>query len=543
MNDSLTNALSLASKSLAAYATAVYPTFECSEHIRVIVEALEDVERGKTKRLVVVLPPRHGKSLLCSQIFPAWYLGRNPEKSVVCTSYGESLVADFGRAVRGFLTDPAHQAIFPRCRLSADVAAQNRLATIRGGFYFGMGRGGPITGRGCELLIVDDLTKDFEEAHSETIRKSTWAWLQHVGLTRLSPGGCIVMVGTRWHPEDAIGKLLDEVSGCRFIHLGAISERDERFREAGEALWPSKFPLEVLRGIRASIGERAWTSLYQGKPSAAEGSIFKRDWLRYYSSPPEKFERLIQSWDVAAKTGAANDYSVCTTWGAGPSGYYLLGLWRGKVEFPELKRRFGELAEMWGPDGVLIEDSSAGIPLTQELKLATNYPVIPIRASRSKELRAQSCTPVFEGARVFLPEGAPWLSDFTDELVSFPSSAHDDMVDSTCQALNYLRDRGMVLGVVEWIKGIMGGSIPHPDAAPPPQPEPTPVVTQKLAVKPPDVKPACPVCRSNQFVIACSGGYHCNSCSRSFFREGQGPMVLRAGFRGGIATIFEERLR
>jgi predicted phage terminase large subunit-like protein len=535
MSDKRTDVLELASESLAAYGSAVYPGFECADHIRILVRALEAVESGKIKRLVLVLPPRHGKSLLCSQVFPSWYLGRHPERNIIAASYGESLAVDFGRQVRSFLTSPEHQAIFPKCRLSADVQAQNRLATVRGGFYYALGRGGALTGRGADLLVIDDLLKDYEEAQSETIRKSTWDWLTHVGLTRLSPRGCLVMVGTRWHESDPMAKMISEVGGCTVIHLPAISEK-------GAALWPSRFPLSVLQGIRGAIGERAWASLYMGKPSAAEGTIFKRSWLQTYREAPGKFERLVQSWDIASKTGASNDYSVCTTWGANQSGYYLLGLWRDRVEFPELKRHFGELAQHWGPDCILCEDASSAIPLVQELRLSTAYPVIPVKATKSKELRAQSVSPSFEAGKVYFPESAPWLTDFVDELVSFPSSAHDDQVDSTTQALNYLRDRGTILGVVEYLKEIFSGSRQHPDAAPPPPPEPVVAAVKTTPASPPaDMKPACVQCGSNRFVVSSGDAYHCNVHHHTFYRPGAEPEFLVAGFRGGKPAIYLSR--
>ena len=448
------DALELARSSLAAYGAALRPDFEIPDHIRIVVDALERLENGKLTRLLVILPPRHGKSLLCSQIFPSWFLGRNPTKSVITASYGESLATDFGRTVRGFLADDLHRAIFPNCQLAKDVAAQNRLATTQGGFYFGVGRGGAVTGRGCDLLVLDDLLKDYEEAHSETIRKSAWDWLQHVALTRLSPTGAIVAVGTRWHEADPLGRLTEEVADCEVIHFPAIAEGDECFRKGGEALWPSCFPLPVLEQIRAAIGERAWMTLYQGRPSAAEGSIFRREWFRTYTAPPDKVLRLVQSWDVAAKMGAANDYSVCTTWATTETGYYLLGLWRGKCEFPDLKRQFAVLAEEWRPDVIVVEDSSAGIGLIQELKSATRYSVLPVNPSKSKELRALSVTPMFEAGKVLLPQGAFWLDDLMEELCSFPSGVHDDMVDSTTQALNYLRGKpAAVLAVPTLLPG------------------------------------------------------------------------------------------
>lgn len=253
-------------------------------------------------------------------------------------------------------------------------------------------------------------------------------------------------------------------------------------------------------------------TLYQGRPSAAEGSIFRRHWFQTYSIPPERFDRVIQSWDTAAKVGSSNDWSVCTTWGTTSSGYYLLSLWRGKVEFPDLKRQFAALADERRPDAVLVEATSAGVSLIQELKSATRHAVIPVKADQSKELRAQSCTPMFESGRVFFPESAPWLADFIDELVSFPGGGHDDMLDSTTQALNYLRGESQVYGLLDFYKS---GAAARELA----QLESGARITRLPPASPaPAEKPAaCPRCGS-VCTIPCNGprSYWCNQCGTPF---------------------------
>jgi predicted phage terminase large subunit-like protein len=433
--------LALGRSDLAVYATAAWPGFEFATHHRQIVEALEKLEAGTIARLIVVLPPRYGKSLLCSQIFPAWFLGKNPAKSAIVATYGAELSDDFGRRVRNLVGDPMQAAIFPECQLSADSASIRRFGTTAGGQFFAVGRGGPITGRGGDLLICDDLLKDLEEARSETIRRTVINWYSHVARTRLTPNGRIILIGTRWHENDLLGYVLRECpeENWTLLNFPAVAETDEKFRKAGEALWPERFPIAVLDGIRTAIGSRAWTCLYQGKPAGAEGVVFQREWMRFYATPPEKFLRVTQSWDLASKVSPENDYSVCSTWGAAENGYYLLSLWRGRCEFPELKRRFATLAGDWRPERILVEDASAGIALLQELKLATRFPVTAVKPDKSKELRAEAASALFESGRVFLPQDAPWLSGFIDELCTFPAAAHYDQVDSVTQALNYLR--------------------------------------------------------------------------------------------------------
>jgi len=291
-------------------------------------------------------------------------------------------------------------------------------------------------------LLIDDPLKDHEEANSETVRKALHEWYASVAYTRLMSGGAIIIIQTRWHEDDLAGWLLREHSSENWdvLSLPAIAEQDEGFRKEGKALWPERFPLPELEKIRAAIGGRAWASLYQQRPAAAEGAIFKRDWWQFFSSPlPVTMNQIVQSWDTAFKKGTENDFSVCTTWGVAGDGYYLLHLWRGRVEFPELKRVLASLAEQWKPNAILVEDKASGQSLIQELKLSTALPLIPVKADSDKQTRAQAITPLIEAGKVFLPQSAPWVSDFVEEMACFPNGVHDDVVDATTQALNYLR--------------------------------------------------------------------------------------------------------
>ncbi len=436
--------LALARRDLACYAVAQWPQFERARHHELIISRLEAVERGEISRLMILTPPQHGKSLITSTIFPAWYLGRHPHRHLITGSYGQELADDFGRRVRNFLADSIHQAIFPDCRLSEDSTAAHRFNTTQGGSYFAVGRGGPITGRGADLLLLDDLIKDNAEANSETIRRGLHEWFASVAYTRLRPGGAIVLIQTRWHEDDLAGWLLREHrnENWEVLSLPAIAEQNENFRTEGEALWPERFPLAELERIRARIGGRAWTSLYQQRPAAAEGVVFRREWWQLYRPPLTlSLSRKVQSWDTGFKKGAENDFSVCTTWGIAENGYYLLHLWRSRVEFPELKRTLALLAEQWKPDAILVEDRASGQSLIQELKLGASLPVLPIKVDGDKVSRAQAVTPLIEAGKVFLPESAPWLGEYIDEMATFPTGVHDDAVDSTTQALNYLRER------------------------------------------------------------------------------------------------------
>jgi predicted phage terminase large subunit-like protein len=431
--------LQLAREDLACYALAVYPNFELAAHHRLMVDNLEAVERGDISGSIICMPPRHGKSVLGTQIFPAWSLGRHPDRSIISASYGQELADDFGRTVRNMVSDPFHAAIFPEFRLAQDATSMRRFSTTAGGSYYAVGRGGAITGRGADLLLIDDPLKDAEEARSELTRRALHEWFKSVAYTRLQPGGAVVLISTRWHEDDLAGHLLrEDPNGWVVLSLPAIAEVDESFRRAGDALWPEKFPLELLEIKRTVLGGAAFASLYQQRPAAAEGAVFKRQWWRYYSEQPV-FRRVVQSWDTAFKTGSENDFSACTTWGVADNGCCLLWFWRDRVEFPELKKRMNCLAEEWRPHQILVEDKASGQSLIQELRYASALPIIPIKVDKDKLARAEAITPLIEAGRVFLPESVPWLNDYVDELAAFPNGVHDDAVDSTTQALNYLR--------------------------------------------------------------------------------------------------------
>ena len=410
-----------ARNSLASYCILSSPRFEEAPHIRLMIDKLEAVDRGEISRLMIFMPPRHGKSFLTAQRFPAWYLGRHPDRFVISASYGQELADDFGREVRNLIADPLHQLIFPECMISEDSASMHRFNIHAGGTYYAVGRGGAVTGRGAHLFLIDDPLKDAEEARSETIRRTLQTWYAHVAYTRLAPGGAIVLIQTRWHMDDLAGWQLREHldEGWEIVSLPALAEEEDSFRKEGEALWPARFPLESLQRTRQAIGGAAWQSLYQQRPVAATGAVFKREWWRQYKDLPE-LNFVLQSWDTAFKTGSENDYSVGTTWGRAANGYYLLDVWKGRVEFPELKRQVQILAERHKPNIIIVEDKASGQSLIQEFQRMTTLPVVPMKVDSDKVTRAQAVTPSVEAGKVYIPEVAPWLADYVDELSCFP---------------------------------------------------------------------------------------------------------------------------
>src|SRR5262250_1795989 len=281
--------LRLTRRSLSRFATTMMPAFELAPAHQLIIRYLERLLSGEIRKLAVITPPRHGKSTLGNVMLPAFALGRNPRETVITVSYGSDLAEGFGRRVRNIISDPAFHEVFPNCKLSSDSQAAYRFETTAGGEFSAVGRGGPVTGRGCSLLILDDLIKDAAEANSETTCRGIIEWLESVAFTRLTPRGRVLAIATRWSERDPMGWLMQQ-AGWTVLHLPAFAqEKDPLGRKPGEALWPSQFNVEALEKTRAEVGSRVFQCLYQGNTAAAQGTIFKRDWFRHYQAPPEHF--------------------------------------------------------------------------------------------------------------------------------------------------------------------------------------------------------------------------------------------------------------
>lgn len=441
---------------LLAYAIGQWADYKPSAHHRILAKKLEGVANGTIKRLIVEMPPRHGKSMEASEFFPAWYLGNNPDHQVIAATYAQGLADDFGRKVRNLVDSDVHRAFFPHSQLSDDSQAANRFHLSSRGAYFAVGAGGPITGRGAHLLLIDDPIKGREEAESQTMRQRLKDWYTSVARTRLMPNGAIVVIQTCWHEDDLASWLLREHAheGWDLLRLPAIAEpNDPMGRAEGEALWPEAYPLSELEVIKRSVGARDWAALYQQRPAAMEGAILKRDNWAYYrpteTNPQALIEslcitRVIQAWDTAFKVSTANDYSVGVTIGVAKARYYILDVWRDRAEFPELKRALVAQAAKWNPHAVVIEDAAAGQSLIQELRRNTRIPLIALKVDKDKVTRASAITALHEAKLVYLPEGQHWVSDFVDECASFPSAVHDDQVDAFVHALTYAKNMKIV---------------------------------------------------------------------------------------------------
>ncbi len=413
------------------------PSYEAARHLCILATRLESMEQNHISRLMVFMPPRSGKSELCSIKLPAWYLGRHPQEQIIACSYSEMLAYSNSYAVRETILSPRYQVLWP-LQLDQSGAIRWQLAGKQNkrASYIAAGVGGSITGEGADLLIIDDPIKNQEEAESEVYRERVLQWYLTTARTRLQPNGKIIIIQTRWHTLDLAGALLDlsradpRADQWDVLNFPAINDN-------GEALWPERYPIEEVNKIRASIGERNFESLYQGAPTIAEGNIFKREWWQYYKEPPV-FNGIYHSWDTAFKTKTSNDYSVLTTWGVTNTGYYLIDMMRKRLEMPELKRMAVMMAARDKPRAIFIEDMSSGQSLIQELQRETNLPILPKKVDADKVVRAYAVSPLVEAGKVYLPQDKGWIIDYLEEMSSFPNGEHDDIVDSTTMALRYM---------------------------------------------------------------------------------------------------------
>lgn len=426
-----------ARRDLIRYTRRMYPGYRPAEHQRALAAALESIERGEIRRLIVTMPPRHGKSELVSRRFPAWYLGRNPGRRIIACSYAATLAERFSGAARDQFADPRWPFAARLSPTSASRAAWD-IEGERGG-YIAAGVGGPITGEGADLLIIDDPVKNSEEADSAIIRDSIWNWYQTTAYTRLEGrGAAIVLLMTRWHEGDLAGRLLAEQrnggEAWHTIDMAAINA-------AGEALWPERYDLDTLDTIRRAIGPRAWSALYQQRPAPAEGAMFKREWFEVVPMAPDGL-RWVRYWDLAQTTKTTGDYTVgaSVAFDPGTGRTYVRDVIRGRWEWPDARAlmRSAFIAE---PGTVeCVERAMHGLTALQEFErdaALLNKRIYGITVDRDKVSRAQTFAARAATGRVRLVQG-PWIADWLSEVCAFPQAAHDDQVDSVVGAFNVL---------------------------------------------------------------------------------------------------------
>jgi predicted phage terminase large subunit-like protein len=415
-------------------------------HNEAIAYQLERVRRGENKRLIINMPPRSLKSVTASVAFPAFVLGHNPTRRIICVSYSGDLAKKHANDFRAIAEARWYRELFPGTRIG-QKDSETEIELTERGFRLMASVGGTLTGRGGDLIVIDDPLKP-DDAYSETRRNAANEWFKNTLLSRLDDKrtGAIIIVMQRVHMDDLTGFVTSQSDEWEVLNLPTIAEVDEVIsisdtkahrRRVGEALSPVREPLSVLGDLKAQLGSDAFSAQYQQMPVPPGGAMIKRHWIkRYVNSPPQRERSLIlQSWDTASKGGPQNDFSVCTTWSISHDRrWYLLDVWRKRVDYPELKTAVRILASEHAANRVLVEDAGAGIALVQELLREVDG-ILAVKSGLDKITRMSVVSSKFESGLVYFPERAPWLADFEAELFAFPGSRHDDQCDSVSQAL------------------------------------------------------------------------------------------------------------
>lgn len=448
----------LARDNLILFVRRMFPAYRVAEHHWRIAEALQAVANGDVRRLAITVPPRHGKSVLASEHFPAWYLGRNPDKSVIAASYAALLAYRFSRRARNLLNDPR----WPFAASTAGDLAQVQSWGIEGrrGGYVAAGVGGGIAGLGADLLLIDDPVRNKADAGSETVRDATWNWYNADAYTRLEPDGAVVLIGTRWNEDDLIGRALAQPEeGWVHIDFPALAEAGDALgRQPGEALWPDRFDAERLGRIKTAIGSRDFASLYQQRPSPAEGGILKRHWWRFWHVPgqplppvrvdtpggpvecpcvplPYAFDEDVQSWDLAFKDNKDNSYVVGQVGSRSGADLFVRDQIRDHLDFPATLAALETLSRQWPTTGAkYVEDKANGpaVIATARGKIAG---LIAVDPQGDKTTRAHAASPFFEAGNVYLPHPriAGWVDGLIEEAASYPNGKATDQVDALTQ--------------------------------------------------------------------------------------------------------------
>jgi len=428
-------ALKAAREGLIPFTMLTYRKYSPGWHHRILAKNLTMLEKGAQDRLMVLMPPRHGKSELASVRFPAWFLGRNPGRRVIATSYSARLAENFGRKVRDIVSDARFGLTFKGVGLSLRSKAADRWETNMGGGYVAAGVGGSITGMGGDLLIVDDPFKNQEDADSKNYRDKVWDWYQSTLYTRIEKGGRILVILTRWHEDDLAGRLLaSKAEKWEVVSFPAVAESDEKFRKTGDPLWPEKYGNDSLARIRKAVGARVWNALYQQRPAPEDGAVFKKSWFRMYDQPPV-FDYMVQSWDMTFSGGENSDYVVGQVWGVKGSGRYLVDQVRGRMDFMKAIAELKKLSTQYpAAKAKYIEDKANGPAVISALKNEIQG-LIPVNPKGSKTSRALAVSPLLEAGNVFLKKNADFTEELMDEAALFPAGKNDDMVDAMTQAL------------------------------------------------------------------------------------------------------------
>ena len=432
------------------FVKAVWPEFISGYHHKKIAEKFQQLKDKKLKRLIVNMPPRHTKSEFASYLLPAWIMGHAPKTKIIQATHTGELAFRFGRKVRNLMDHEDYKRVFKDVELSADSKAAGRWETNKGGEYFATGVGGAITGRGADLLIIDDPHSE-QDALSETAFDNAYEWYTSGPRQRLQPGGIIVIVMTRWSTKDLTGRLMGAQKEVKADQWDMI-EFPAIFPKTGNPIWPEYWKKDELLSVKASLNEQKWQAQWQQQPTSEEGSIIKREWWMKWESdsPPNNIQHVIQSYDTAYSKKETADYSAITTWGVftseadGKVYLILLDAVKGRWEFPELKRKALEKYREFEPETVIVEAKASGLPLTHELR-QIGIPVTNFTPSKGndKHVRVNAVAPVFEAGQIWVPDKR-WAQDVIEECAAFPFGDNDDYVDSTTQAVLRFRQGNFV---------------------------------------------------------------------------------------------------
>jgi predicted phage terminase large subunit-like protein len=429
----------------------VWPDAILGAHHKKMADAFDRVANGTLKRLILNLPPRHTKSEFASYLLPAYLMGRDPRLQIIEATHTAELATRFGRKVRDLMDSDTYMELFPEVKLKSDSKAAGRWDTNRGGAYFAVGVGGAVTGRGADLLVIDDPHSE-QDAMSSLALENAWDWYQSGPRTRLQPGAAVIIVMTRWGTMDLTARLLKAQTSHHADRWEVIEF--PAILPSGNPLWPEYWKLEELEAVKASLSVQKWNAMYQQQPTNDEGAILKREWWRRWDrDDPPAVDYIIQSYDTAYSKKETADYSVISTWGVffpsmdDGANIMLLGVKRGRWDFPELKRVALDEYKYWNPDNVLIEAKATGVTLQQEMRRlgipVTMYTPGGRRTGTDKISRANAVAPILESGLVWAPTTG-WADELVEECAAFPNGDHDDMVDSTTMALMRFRQGNFI---------------------------------------------------------------------------------------------------
>jgi predicted phage terminase large subunit-like protein len=489
-------------------------------HIELMASKLEACRSGNCRRLIINVPPRSLKSHAAAVSLPAFLLGHNPSSQIICASYGQDLANKHSLDCRTLLASAWYRRLF-RTRLASHKQSVQEFLTTENGFRLATSVQGVLTGRGADFIIIDDPLKP-DEALSETQRNAVNNWYDHTLYSRLNDKqrGCIIIIMQRLHEDDLVGHVLEQ-EDWDVVRLPAIAEEDEKHviqsafgarivhRALGEVLDPNREPLHVLEGINNTIGSHNFAGQYQQAPSPLGGGMVKLDWFMRYApgEQPAKFDFVFQSWDTGNKDTELSDPSVCTTWGIKSKRLYLLSVYSRRLNYPDLKRAVREQAARFKPRNILIEDKASGTQLIQELIREGIYGITRYEPKMDKVMRLHSVTSTIENGFVYLPTEAPWLDAYLHEMTGFPKGKHDDQVDATSQALDWVKDQVFPLPLhLYMLRQALQNGTPL-----------TRSMLETLDDLDPDPTPSCPACHSSgpaRYTRKC----RCNQCGQEWER-------------------------